>query len=510
MSPSRRLLILLLSSLWCGSMAGARRPDPAVVYDSDYAGYVPIVDEIGRPDLVTHRRDGRVPESLALSIRRARSYLAGRGSSRGWAHSRNDAPLRATKRWLRRHAIRIDLAVVDPAGQPIRGARVFVASDPSFYAVNDDGFGARLFAQYRYLPYGYSEATALADLLAHSEYWTELRHAPVIDRTANIDERHNPWLRDDAPAPTPPLSFAGTTDGSGLLQVVSGWFNLKDRERFARAIVPDGMRLIVLIVADGYAPGVASWRFTAGGVREARTVSLLAAPFRQLFASESWVRMGMRIDHVEKVDQALIDDALLQLQTDILRLPDEDELAATRLAEARLWDRAARRSDDVELRFECLRRAFELRPEARLAYQLGLLASQAGSTIDARAWYRQAVAIEPRFRPAWVALDRELAAAQQPAKQRAELAEAIHRIAPFDRWARARISTAFLKSNRASEAFDHLRYTWSATPGMGGDRELAEALFNYYWLLGLPEKAGTYLWLYSGQPPEDTTRRSDR
>ncbi len=60
-----------------------------------------------------------------------------------------------------------------------------------------------------------------------------------------------------------------------------------------------------------------------------------------------------------------------------------------------------------------------------------------------------------------------------------------------------------LKAGRDAEAFDNLRYTYMALPGLGGDRELALALSAFYWRMGLPEKAGAYAWLLTGRVPED-------
>ena len=64
-----------------------------------------------------------------------------------------------------------------------------------------------------------------------------------------------------------------------------------------------------------------------------------------------------------------------------------------------------------------------------------------------------------------------------------------------------------MRAKRPLEAFDHLRYTWTATPGMGGERELARALAVYYQELGLTAKAGAYLWMYSRRMPEDPSIR---
>jgi hypothetical protein len=60
-----------------------------------------------------------------------------------------------------------------------------------------------------------------------------------------------------------------------------------------------------------------------------------------------------------------------------------------------------------------------------------------------------------------------------------------------------------LEAGRPIRAFDHLRYTFMTSPGVGGDGELARELGDYFWRLGLPEKAGTFLWLRTGRPPED-------
>lgn len=520
MSWSSRAAVrtLMVIGLLAPSATIAARRDPAVVYDSDYAGYVPIVDEIQRPDLVTRRDQGRVPETLAAAIKRTRRALSSRRARAGWAFAPPPREPRGgrggSRRWQHRQAVTIDLTVLDAHDRPIPDAEVFVASDPSFYAVNDDGLGARLFGSYRYLPYSYASETALADLLAHARYWRELRFAPVRQVTPNIDQRRNPWLRDGVPSATPPLEFIGQTNTVGALQLVSGVFNLLDVRRFPRAIAPGAFQLVVLVLADGFTPTVATWRYTAGGTRDNRTITLLDAPARELFARDAWQRARWQADRIAidpaavapdptalaQLDEQLA-DCLALLDTDTLRLAEQQREGARHAAAAALWDRVAAHAP-AAWQVALLQRALDLEVDPMRHYRLGRSLLAAGRDDEARRQFRAALELAPRFRPAYVALDQALTAAHDaPARQR--LAAAAYRLWPFDRWARARLASFALRANRPGEAFDHLRYTWSAAPGLGGDRELAESLFDYYWRLGLTEKAGSYLWLYSGQPPED-------
>lgn len=498
----------------------AGRRDPAVVYDSDYSGYVPIADGIQRPDLVTRRNDGRVPETLSKSLKRARRTLAGRTQQRGWAYAsyrqQREAPQPASRRWQKRQGVTLDLNVEDGHGRPIAGARIFMATDPAFYAVNDDGFGARLFGSYRYLPYSYSDATMLEDVLAHESYWVDLRHAPVQQLTADIDQRRNPWLRDGAPVSTPPLEFVGMTNDSGGLQLVSGIFNLLDPKRFPLATAPRAFRVMVCVVADGYLPSVQSWRVERGGLRQARGVSLLEATDKAVFAGDAWKSMqrqleAIPLDGTRAVDEVAADlsSALSVLATDLMRMDQDQQSLCRSRAEARAWEQLSRRAP-IERQIEFLQRAIDAEPTAARYYRLGSVLTAATDTAAAEAAFSQALELSPRFRPAAAALDARLIARRAGKSERRSLIERCFRLAPFDRWARARLAALSLSSGRANEAFDHLRYTWSSAPGLGADRELAESLFNYYWRLGLVEKAGSYLWMVSGSPPEDPSLQITR
>ncbi len=523
--PRRRFGLSLIAtwtllSLAAGEHVQAARRDPAVVYDSDYSGYLPIVDGIQRPDLVTRRDDGRVPETLSKSVKRARRTLAGRSQQRGWAyqsfHEQRIAPRPPARRWQKRQGLTIDLSIEDRHGLPIAGARVFLASDPAFYAVNDDNFGARLFGSYRYLPYSYPDTLLLEDVLAHEAYWSELRQAPVQQLTADIDQRRNPWLRDGAPVSTPPVEFVGTSNDAGRLQLVSGIFNLLDPKRFPLASAPQAFRLLVCIVADGFSPTVQSWRFEHGGSRESRGIVLLEATDKVVFAGDAWKSVQHQLDQIAVDPTRHVDEiandvsvSLRGLDTDILRLDETQRPLARRRAEATAWERLSRRTP-LELQLRVLQRAIDAEPTAARYYRLGSVLATSADQQSAEQAFGQALQLSPRFRPAAIALDARLASRRAPKAERQLLAERAFRLAPFDRWARARLAALALSSDKANEAFDHLRYTWSSAPGLGSDRELAERLFDYYWRLGLVEKAGSYLWMLSGSPPEDPSLRVTR
>ena len=81
---------------------------------------------------------------------------------------------------------------------------------------------------------------------------------------------------------------------------------------------------------------------------------------------------------------------------------------------------------------------------------------------------------------------------------------------PFDPWGRARAAELLLRAQRSVEAFDHLRYTRATLPGRDADRELARALAEHYWKLGLVEKSGFFPFIATGRVPEDPYLRPAR
>lgn len=127
--------------------------------------------------------------------------------------------------------------------------------------------------------------------------------------------------------------------------------------------------------------------------------------------------------------------------------------------------------------------------------------------LEAERLLAAAAEADPRFLPSYRLRDRLLARRGAGDDERRRSVERLLAASPFDPWARARLAVFRLRAGREAEAFDHLRYTYMAIPGLGGDRELALALSAHYWRVGLPEKAGAYAWLLTGRVPEDPFRR---
>ncbi|MBP7147799.1 MAG: hypothetical protein KBD01_09655 [Acidobacteria bacterium] len=510
--PGPTVLSAILLCLVAPPAARATR-GPTVVYDGEYGGYVPIVAGIERPDLVARPESGRAPTSARLAVRRAR---------RGLRAERRDAqapapPRQPTKRWVRRQAITTTLWVLDSNGNPLPGARVFRYHDPSFYAVNDDESGARLFGAYRYLPFSFPAATALEEIALHDEDWGDAGYAPVTAPSPDIDEHANPFLRDPRD-PQPPVEYVGTTGPGGALTTSAGVFNLRDVSRFPRAVVPDRIRIGYVVVAEGYVPGFSEKPFTSGGVREERTVMLLLAPDNALVGSTAYAAALARADALDATDAAATADVLRHLDQiaasldDVLPLVAPDNRDAARAAAlARIAGRVYRRAGATH-RLALATRAADAAPSAarlhRVARELVAAADRGETTLaEAEEVCRRALRASSRFAPAYRLLDDLLVRRAAGAPERTALARRLVSAHPFDRWARARLAALTLQAGRDIEAFDHLRYTWSAAPGLGGDRELARRLADHYWRLGLPEKSGAYLWMLSGRVPEDPRRR---
>jgi len=513
----------------------AAREPISVIYDGEYGGYVPVVRGIERPDLAAASPGGQLPSSPRIAKRRARYGLArerraGRTGAAAPAPPGTNDP---SRRWERRVGIATQFWVLDGDGLPVAGARIYRYTDPAFYGVNDDDTGARLFAHYRYLPYPYPKERAFADALLHDETFQDYGFAPVAAAGPDIDQYDNPFVRDGRGPAAPPLEFVGTTDATGSLLAVSGIFNLFDQEKFPRAVAPAAIRVGYVIVADGYQPQVVERRHEAGGVPEGRTLILAEAPDRVVVRAPEYAAAIAEVERVEfatngaggaaQAADGAVDRATALLAPALERVAPEARAAAASTAEARLIARLYRRAP-AEAREALAARAAALEPAtpARL-YRLAVLRAGdaraaavplgAGASLpgpaqeEALAAARSALALDPQFLPAYALVDELMALERAPAAERLKLAQQALAAQPFDRRARGRSAALLLELKKDVEAFDHLRYTYACTPGMGGDRELAKRLADYYWRMGLPEKAGAYLWMLTGRVPEDPAVR---
>jgi hypothetical protein len=543
-SPPRALLALgsALAVLAAGTpVARAAKEPVSVIYDGEYGGYVPVVRGIERPDLAAASPGGQLPSSPRIAKRRARWGLArerraGRTGTADPAPSGADEP---SRRWERRVGITTQFWVLDGDGLPVAGARIYRYTDPSFYAVNDDDTGARLFSHYRYLPFPYAKESALADVLRHDETFQDFDFAPVAAAGPDIDEGDNPFVRDRSGPAAPPLEFVGATDAAGSLRAVSGIFNLFDPEKFPRAVAPAAIRVGYIVVADGYLPQAVERRHEKGGVTEGRTLILAEAPDRAVVRAPEYAAALAELDQVEwtaadgvpgaaaRAADGAVDRALARLAPALERVAPESRAEAAAAAEARLVARRYRHAPG-EARAALAARAAALVPAAP-ARLYRLAAIQAGrvrtasapaaagpagpppapdpARDEALATARAALALDAQFLPAYALLDELMALGRAPAAERLRVAQQALAAQPFDRRARGRSAALLLELKKDVEAFDHLRYTYACTPGLGGDRELAKRLADYYWRMGLPEKAGAYLWMLTGRVPEDPAVR---
>ena len=82
------------------------------------------------------------------------------------------------------------------------------------------------------------------DALRRAASWDGAR-----EETPDIDERRNPWLRT---RPAPPLEYVGATNESGLAQVSSGPFNVRDKEKFPRATAPEALRVATALAGSNF------------------------------------------------------------------------------------------------------------------------------------------------------------------------------------------------------------------------------------------------------------------
>jgi hypothetical protein len=503
------------------SLAGvpAAEAGTRVVYDSDFGGYLPLVDGIERPDLVAGEESGRVPAEAREAARRTRRALRRADSRGGWTPTRRlsrevgaDRPDDPSRRWLRRDAVVSDIVVLDPDERPISGARVFRYHDPSFYTVNEGADGARLYELRRYLPAPYPAFRALS-LVRHMEpVWRTQAHAPVRPAPLDCDLWNNPWRRPDPQPRRPAVEFVGTTDAAGTLRAVSGVFNLRDEERFPLAIVPASIRIGYVVVADGYVPGFSETRYDGGGVRDQRTVHLLRGPAHELLASRELTtalrlldRRPLEAEETAAELRGAVDAILDRLTPALVRVPERNRSAALREAAALLYERMLERTRRRPLRKRLAELAWEQTPGhpgriLRLAMEL----ESAGAELErARGLAAEAIRRAPDVVDAYPLHDRLLEATGAGDAARRDNARRCLAVAPFDPWARGRLAALELRARRPIRAFDHLRYTFMTSPGFAGDEGLARELADYFWRLGLPEKAGTFLWMLTGRPPED-------
>jgi hypothetical protein len=538
-SSSPRVLATLGSALavltTSAPPALAAREPISVIYDGEYGGYVPVVRGIERPDLAAASPGGQMPASPRIAKRRARHGLARerRAGRSGAAEPAASATNDPSRRWERRVGIVTQFWVLDGDGLPVAGARIYRYTDPAFYAVNDDDTGARLFAHYRFLPYPYSRERALSDAALHDETFQDYGFAPVAAAGPDIDQFDNPFVRDGSGPAAPPLELVGATDAAGSLRAVSGIFNLFDEEKFPRAVAPAAIRVGYVIIADGYLPQALERRHEKGGVTEGHTVILAEAPDRAVVRAPEY---AVAIAEVERVAFATegagnpapaaggaVHRAMALLAPALERVAPEARAAAASTAEARLIARLYRRAP-AEARETLAARAAALEPATPARrYRLAVLRAGAaraaavppgaGVSIpgpareEALAAARSALELDPQFLPAYALLDELMALERAPAAERLKLAQQALAAQPFDRRARGRSAALLLELKKDVEAFDHLRYTYACAPGMGGDRELAKRLADYYWRMGLPEKAGAYLWMLTGRVPEDPAVR---
>lgn len=517
------VVVVSLCLLCAGSPS---RAAPPVVYDSDFGGYVPIVDGIERPDLVAGADSGRVPARARDAERSTRRQLRRLGTTRGWTPARrlaDEAGLddggKGSRWWRRGRAVVSDIVVLDPDDDPIPGARVFRYHDPSFYTVNESPGAARLFELRRYLPAPMPAYRALDLVRGMDPLWRSRGYVSVRPAPADFDLWHNPWRRPDPSPERPPVTMVGETDAAGTLRAISGVFNLRDAERFPAAVVPRSIRIGYVVVADGYQPGFSEARYDRGGVRDRRTIHLLRAPEHALLTSDAF-RSALRLIDRRELEpgtsteslKALVSEQLDRLVTALVRVAPEHRERASREAAARLYERLLRRATGGPLRTRLSELAWKQTPRQpgrALRYALELTASgeRPGQVAELA---EQVIRRAPHAVEAYRLRDRLLRASGADPLLRRENARRCLAANPFSPWARGRLATLELRAHRPIRAFDHLRYTFMTSPGLGGDGELARELADYYWRLGLPEKAGTFLWLLTGRPPEDPFVRVPR
>ncbi|MDQ7086947.1 MAG: hypothetical protein Q9Q13_03430 [Acidobacteriota bacterium] len=498
-----------------------------VVYDSDYDGYVPVVDGIARPDLAA--RDGRLPTSARTARRRGKRALR-KAADAPVTHRlllpREGAPLDEPlpRRFLKRRAIVTDLLVLGEHEQPIEGARVYRYHDPSFYGVSEAPDGARLFGLRRWLPYPFPAVHALELVRDLDPWWRQSGYTAVQRASGRWSPDHHPFGTGFQALPRLPIEYLGRTGTSGTLRSISGIFDMADPRRFPGSIFPRKVRVGFVVVAEGYQPGLSELQYTQGGVTERRTVHLLKNKEHAVLGSLRLRVAALLVDGLaladrspEDIDRAL-DRFVERLEGDSARLEKTARRAALAKVRSLLLARLLRRAG-AELRVPLARRGLQAEPDA-LAWKLLLarelivaerrqahwsqrVAPRTPNRIEARRLLEAAIRQQPRCLPAFVLLDGLLVETGAAAGTRRAWLERLLEVLPFDAWGRARLAAIDLEASRIVESFDHLRYTWMTQRALRGDRELALALARYYWHLGLPEKSGSFVWLHTGHAPED-------
>jgi hypothetical protein len=528
--PRVASLLLLALAFASGAAAAATIP---VLYDGEFDGFVPVVDGIERPDLVAERRAGRVPETARRAQREASRALR-RALRRGGTIPASLLPDGActdrdelSRRWRRRHAIESTISVLDGAGVPIEGARVFRYYDPWFYPVNVDANGARLVGVLRYLPHPNPAQKALETVTLHLEHWRDEGFVDVAARPADIDHRCNPFVDlAGRVEPAPALEYVGRTGPGGELETVSGVFNLRDPRRFPRAIVPAALRIGYVVVADGYSPALSEQRFARGGQQDERIVHLLRAPSWRLFVSREMqvaramvATLSLGPDTSPAALEAQLEAILGRLDGALARVPEADRPGAFADAAGALAEEAIRRMPPAH-RLQIARFSLGHDPDdpARLYRLAAALAADervrpgreprtvtppTPGLVEAERLLVRSIRAAPGFLPSHALLDTLLERRGAPPEQRLRLGRRTLAETPFAPVVRGRMAALLLESGRAVEAFDHLRYTLMTIPGLGGQRQLARSLAEHYWRLGLVEKSALWPFLLTGRPPED-------
>jgi hypothetical protein len=500
--------------------------DVPAVYDSEFAGYVPIVDGIQRPDLAAVEGRGRVPTDERDAERQARRELR-RALRRGSTIPaellpRSTPPDERTSWWWRRaDAVRTELLVVDAEERPVRGARVFRFYDPWFYAVNAAEDGARLVGILRFLPVP-NPPDAVVDLVRRLEpTWVDDGYTAVRARHPEIDALDHPF-------DGPPVELVGTTDENGELRSISGVFDLRDEDRFPRAIVPGAIRIGFVIVADGYEPAVSVERFREGGERETRLVRLQRGPGHAIFATREFETMKqLAASFVATETDEGLEPLLARLDGLAARAADVDTPFVQRLGRVRLLEAAYRNAPEAK-RLPLARRIAAVAHDdpARVHRLAAELAATEGASErvllradpvpapprlrEAEELLRRTLELDPGFLPATKLLDALLARRGASDRDRLRVLRPALAHGPFVPWLRARLAAVELRRDDRFRAYDHLRYTRITVPGAGGEPELARELADHLWRDGLVEKAGFWPFIATGRSPEDPVRRPRR
>ncbi len=544
-SMIRRPVGALVALLLTGAAVLAARPP--VVYDSDFRGYVPVIDGIERPDLVAEAGDGRVPadprRAARLGARSVRRHLR-RGVAIPPAllppvADRDDAD--GSWRWRRKVAIVTQIQVLDETERPVEGARVYRYYDPTFYGVAEDADGARLVGFLRFLP-APNPALGLLEAIAENERtWRDDGFAPVAAAPADFDHRTSPFVRPRAEDLGPSLEFVGTTDAAGSVRVVSGLFNVRERRRFPRAVVPSAIRVGFIVVREGYQPGLSERRFERGGVRESRRVLLIRDRGHAVLLSREFELTERLVDGLAAREEISPERVVGELDRLLARIDDllyrvDDAWRDRVRAEARtaLFDRLFRRGADAWRRALLAWWLTERPDDAVAHWRLArLAAARAGVRFDratvfiprtelpdderrramlssAEEHLERARRLAPRLLAVYPLLDELLARKGGEAAGRARLLRRGLAETPFNPWLRGRLAALLLAGGNETAALDHLRYSTVLMPRWHADLALAEALAQHDWQRGLVERAGMWSFWATGRLPEDLYPRPVR